>query len=123
MTGKEKECLHILKGIAYCSMMGQDLEHNQQAWDEVSKLYDPYQELWVISDETQKKLELSKIPLTDKGVFFPLIRTQQVFMGAQCGMGAAGHKIHKRLETITSTTPRDMERLRNQELLMRNFVK
>ncbi len=48
--------------------------------------------------------------------------SEQVFMGAQCSVGAAVHKINKMLETITSTTPRDKERLRNQEVLMRYFM-
>ncbi len=31
------------KAIVYCSMTVQDLEHDQQAWDKESKLYNPDQ--------------------------------------------------------------------------------
>ncbi len=43
-------------------------------------------------------------------------------MGNHTCIVAAGQRIHETLEQITTTTPRDMERLRIQELLMRSFM-
>ncbi len=67
------------KMITYCSMTGQGLEYDQQAWDETRKFYEIDQMLWVkivnkISEETEKGFDMTKVPL------------------------AAGHKVHKMLE-------------------------
>jgi hypothetical protein len=80
----------------------------------------------VIFDGAAEFLDMTRFPTADKGVFGPLLRIQQALMTVQWRRIAAEEQLRKSLETIvttsTSTTPTSLERLRTQELMMRDFV-
>jgi hypothetical protein len=65
---------------------------------------------------------MTRFPTTDKGVFGFLLRIQQALMAVQRRIIAAEEQLRKSLETIVATTPTSLERLRTQELMMRDLV-
>ncbi len=120
--GKWKEC-----EIDYCSMTSEDLKNDQQAWDATGKLIEvnatkSTRIVKIIFDKALEFFDMTRFPTTDKGVFGPLLRFQQALMAVQRRIIAAEEQLCKSLETIVATTPTSLERLRTQELMMRDFV-
>ena len=77
----------------------------------------------IIYDEFEKVYDMSKYPSNDKGLFGPLLRAQCVLIATQRRIIAASDQICKALETVVTTTPGSMEKLRAQELLMKDLVR
>jgi len=114
--------------IDYCSMIGEDIENDPQAWEAIEKLMevDPAKLtriVKVIFEKAGEFFDMTRFPTTDKGVFGPLLRIQQALMAIQRRIIAAEEQLRKSLETIVTTTPTSLEPLRTQELMMRDFVR
>ncbi len=73
----------------------------------------------IIFDKASEFFDMTLSPAFDKGVFGPLLRIHLIPSGVY---GAAEEQLHKSLETIVATMPTSLERLRTQELRMKDFV-
>jgi hypothetical protein len=74
--------------IDYCSMTGEDLENDPQAWEATEKLIEMNASklvriLKMIFNKAAEFLHMTRFPTTDKGIFCLLLRIQWALMAVQ----------------------------------------
>ena len=114
--------------LDYCSMTGEDLEYDSLSWQAAKDIIQlaPNKLMKItqmIYGECEKVYLMNNYPNSDKGVFGPLIRVQGVLIATQRRIIAASDKLRQALETLVTNIPSNMEKLRVQELLMKDLVR
>jgi len=107
----------------YCSLRGEDLEYDSFAYEATHGILSiPRKSLDklinMIYDEFAKVYDMEKFPRTDKGPFGQLLRCQMVCVATQ----SARDSITKVLDHVVVSIPSTMEKLRDIETIMRDFV-
>ena len=111
----------------YCSLRGEDLEYDSFAYEATHGILSiPRKSLDklinMIYDEFARVYDMEKFPRTDKGPFGQLLRCQMVCVATQKRIYSARDSITKVLDHVVVSIPSTMEKLRDIETIMRDFV-
>ncbi len=111
----------------YCSLRGEDFDYDSYAYESTHRILStPLKSLDklinMISDEFTEVFYMDKFPRTDKGPYGQLLRCQMVCVAIQKQIYSTRDSITTVLDRVVVSIPSTMEKLRDIETIMRDFV-
>ena len=113
----------------YCSLRGEDIEHNLYAHESTYEILTIPRKtvdkiINMIFDEFTKVFDMEKFPKADNGPYAQLLtrRCQMVCVAIQKRICAARYSIKTVLDRVVISIPSTMEKLRDIETNMRDYV-